>query len=118
MTHSDKFLQKTRQQLDDSIEQLDAATLSRLNRARQNALQCSRQNKVFRATWIPVSLTAALSLAIVAQWLWYEQPATETIATQQQISFDDLELISSNAEFELLEELEFISWLVVEENAG
>ncbi len=114
-SHND-FLNRSRQQLDDSIEHLDGETLSRLNQARQAALASQQKHSPFSRNWLPASVTAALSLAIIGSWLLYSTPQPDNLVQTAQL--DDLELLSSSTDLELLEELEFINWLVEEENAG
>ena len=47
------WLAKTVQQLDESARDLDAATLSRLNRARQAALAEVRHKRAGWSMWLP-----------------------------------------------------------------
>jgi len=115
MKHDDEFLQQSRKQLDDSIEHLDMETLSRLNQARQAALNSAQKQQRFH-DWLPASITAALSVLLVGGWLFSSSPDVKPIAQTPQL--DDLELLSSTADLDLLQDLEFINWLVEEQNAG
>ena len=56
------FLAKVKKQLDEQSEPLDAATLSKLNQARQAALsQLHPQGSRFKQSWLPASgLVAAV----------------------------------------------------------
>jgi len=116
MKDDENFLQQSRQQLDDSIEHLDMATLSRLNQARQSALIRSQKMPLLSRHWLPASVTAALSIAIIGGWLFTNNPAPHNMAQTTQL--DDLELITSNTDLELLQDLEFVHWLLEEQNAG
>jgi len=123
------FLQRSRKQLDDSAEALDGATLSRLNQARQKALQNypagRRPWRLFNVP-LPAGIMAGLSIAVVSGWLVLSQTPQTTpgpIASEQLVFNDeDLNMLSSDTELELLEQLEFVSWLLTEEldqnNAG
>ena len=115
MKYDDAFLKQSRKQLDDSIEHLDMHTLSRLNQARQAALESAQKQPRF-TNWLPASITAALSILLVGGWLFSSSPDVTHIAQTPQL--DDLELLSSTADLDLLQELEFINWLVEEQNAG
>lgn len=116
MNHDDDFLQQSRQQLDDSIEHLDMATLSRLNQARQAALNNTPAKNRWQHNWLPASITAALSILLLGGWLFSSSPDVNPVAHTPQL--DDLELLSSTADLDLLQDLEFINWLVEEQNAG
>lgn len=114
---SSAFLQGSNQLLDESVESLDAATLSQLNQARQKALAC-HHTKAFsplQKTAVFASLAfASLAIAAIASLLWLnipQQAATQQLAT----SYEDIEILTSYADLELLQDLEFVSWLLVEE---
>jgi hypothetical protein len=106
-----------------SAEELDAATLSRLNRARQNALaEFDRRHApraAWREGWRPALSVAAVSALAVALWVGREPanapspagalpPPAIASATSQAV---DLELILADENLELIEELEFYDWL-------
>ncbi|VAW66907.1 hypothetical protein MNBD_GAMMA09-3123 [hydrothermal vent metagenome] len=111
---NDDFLKQSRKQLNESADSLDAATLSRLNQARQKALKTHTKRR-FMPFKLPVAgIMASISIATIAGWLWTSQlPPVASV----QLAFDDedLNMLTSNAELELLEELEFVSWLVLEQ---
>lgn len=109
---SSAFLQGSNQLLDESVESLDAATLSRLNQARQKALAC-HHTKAFSPLQ-KTAVFASLAIAAIASLLWLnipQQAATQQLAT----SYEDIEILTSYADLELLQDLEFVSWLLVEE---
>lgn len=113
--NDNEFLEQSRQLLDDSAEHLDAHTLSRLNQARHRALEKShRGNRL--SLLLPASATAVVTLAVVSGWLWL---ARAPVQQQPQVAMDDLEIISSDTELDLLENLDFITWLAEEnQDAG
>ncbi len=123
------FLKQTRKLLDDSADSLDAATLSRLNQARQKALQSQRSNTGFLPFKLSIGATAgimaSISIAVVGSWLLLSQPGMQSQQIQPaQLVYDgeDLNMLVSDTELELLEQLEFVSWLVEQDrqqnNAG
>ena len=119
-TDNQAFLQQTRQLLDDSTEALDAATLSRLNQARQKALQQTggrRLPNLLFSPWASATLIAGFAVAAIAVVLWTAVP--QQLEQQQQYrlvnQLEDMDILMSETELELLDELEFISWLVDEE---
>jgi len=112
--NEDEFLQKSRQLLDESAQQLDAHTLSRLNQARQRAIDSRLHSRRFGLA-IPATATAVVTIAVVSGWLWMPH---SPVPQQPQIAMEDMEIISSDTELELLEDLDFIAWLAEEDHAG
>ncbi len=94
---------------DDSVERLDAATQSRLNQGRRRALQEIRETGSGGewASWVPAGgLAAAVVVAVV---VWQGTPVENNtpaagIAT-------DFEIILSEDSLDMLEDLEFYSWV-------
>ncbi len=111
------LLNKTRQALDESVDSLDASTLSRLNQARQQALRSKITRRNFVATWLPASVAAALVIAITVNMMPDFQKSIEPKELTEQ-AFDDIDIIASSAELDLLEDLEFVGWLIEEQDAG
>jgi len=118
------FAARAGQQLRDSVDELDAATLSRLNRARQVALETMDAANPMaaikrRAQWIPVGVAAAL--AVVTVTLWQGQPLTPVddpgliagpVIADESVDF---ELLLDDGELEMYAELEFFAWLPEDE---
>jgi len=115
----EKLLKNSKKILDESAESLDAATLSRLNQARQKALGSHTAAFSFKTSWIPASAFASLGIAVTTAWLLTSLP-DDTEQFQIAKVYEDMEMLTSETDLELLEQLEFVSWLVEEEqnNAG
>ncbi len=96
-----------RASLDDSVSRLDAATLSRLNQARQQALEESRR-PLFQRFWLPIS-AAAFAMLALAVVLPLQTPETPAPAT---------EYISATEDAELMEDLDLVLWLMEEDHAS
>lgn len=122
MSHDDKnivdkepgkkaFLQHTREQLDDSVNSLDAATLSRLNQARQKALNTPRPNFFLATGTGAVFASFTVAVLIVLLWTTMSSPPREQQLAQQ---YEDIDMLTSDADLDLLEDLEFVSWLIEE----
>ena len=94
---------------DDSVERLDAATLSRLNQGRQKALEEVRVAGPAGqwARWVPAGGLAAA--AVVAVVVWQGAPV-ETSAPAAG-SAADFEIMLSEDSLDMLEDLEFYSWI-------
>ena len=94
---------------DDSVEQLDAATLSRLNQGRQKALDEVRAAGPAGqwARWVPAGGLAAAAVVAVVVWqgtlVEHGAPAATNAA--------DFEIMLSEDSLDMLEDLEFYSWI-------
>lgn len=94
---------------DDSVEQLDAATLSRLNQGRQQALQEIRDTGSGGewARWVPAGGIAAA--AVVAVVVWQGMPVEHSAPAAGTAT--DFEIMLSEDSLDMLEDLEFYSWM-------
>lgn len=101
--------QAAKEAFDRSVDRLDAATLSRLNRRRQAALAEASSSSVFAARewlrWLPATGIAAAALLVL---LVQHGPDDVEVITAPA---PDLEILLSEESLEMLEELEFYSWL-------
>jgi len=109
---------RARRAFDDSVEALDAATLSRLNRARQAALAGAGSDRV-ASGWRPVAAAAAVAVLAVALWLGQapEEPLAEreTVVALAPEEAEDLEIVLHDDNLDMLAELEFYDWVDSEE---
>jgi hypothetical protein len=106
------WIAQAKQLLDDSARDLDGASVSRLNRARQVALQQAAR-RAPRQWLLPTGLASACALLLaVAIWQPHhgnvssaaKSTASETIATDTDITADE-----DSPEF--YQDLEFYAWL-------
>ena len=111
-TDVDKVIQKTVNALDESIEHLDAPTLSRLNQARHQALAATEKPRLFNSQWIKAGAFAILLVTVINGLLFLSTPKTQHMHT------DDFELVVVNDDFELLQNLDFVAWMIEEEHAS
>jgi hypothetical protein len=104
------FADKTGKALEQANEDLDAATLSRLNQARQTALaELEAPRFASGKRWIPATAVAASVLVATVLWLGREPGMTESNQIAEQL--EDLDILLSDEDFELYDDLEFYSWL-------
>ena len=104
------FADKASKALEQANEHLDAATLSRLNQARQAALtELGSSHTVAGSRWLPMGALAASVLVATVLWLGRDPGTTDTNQIAEQ--FEDLDILLSGEEFELYDDLEFFSWL-------
>lgn len=90
-----------RNSLDDSVASLDAATLSRLNQARQQALEESRR-PLLQRIWLPVSAAAFAALAVAVLLPFQQAPAPDPAA----------EFLGATEDAALVEDLDLVLWLM------
>ena len=102
--------------LDDSVLDIDAATLSRLNQARQQALASPARISLWRG-WVPAGTAAAAALAFaIALPLNMQQVAQPTDdSLSMPVLTEDVSLAALE-DTELLEDLDMMLWLVEVEN--
>ncbi len=109
---NDKLENHTRQTLDNSVDELDAATLSRIRQVRARAMEKAEGKSI---NWFGVT-SGALATASVMVFAVIILMRSETLP--QTVPVDDIELISSSESFEFYEDLEFYQWLETNELAG
>lgn len=100
---------KSRAAFDASVEATDAATRSRLARARSGALgELDRRRFGRAAAWAPAGAAAA---AVVAALLWQREHAPVPVTQQPVVAFEDLDIVTGGEDFDLLgEDADFIAW--------
>lgn len=102
------FNKRAKELLDESVESLDGPTRSRLHRARSNAV--ARAGQPAPSSWFGWTTAGALaaSLAVAAIYVDRRPPPLPSIYEDelQQAAAEDIELLT---------DLDFIAWLVLEE---
>ena len=107
----EQLAQAAKMEFDQSVDGLDAATVSRLNRGRQAALAAARRPVRQWLRWIPATgVAAAVVLALVIQ----QGPGDVDVIAAPAA---DLEMLLSEESIEMLEDLEFYSWLDAEDES-
>ncbi len=111
--NDDKRLEQSAKALfDDSVERMDAATLSKLNQGRQAAIAEVAAAGTSRQwlRWVPATgmATAALVAIIVMRG-----PATVDVPLAADPTPTDFEILMGEDALEMIEDLEFYSWIDV-----
>jgi len=106
------LLESVIESLDESVEHLDAHTLSRLNQARHRALAQAEKPRLLNPQWLKVATFAVLLVTVINGWQFF---STSNI---QQMNTDDFEMVIANEDFELLQDLDFVAWMIEEEHAS
>lgn len=109
----DRFARDAKALFDASVDELDAATLSKLNRGRHRALD---ELGSARANWMRWAPAAGVAAAVVlAVTLTMRQPVdVEALPA----TVTDMEILLGEESIEMLEDLEFYSWLDTVESEG
>lgn len=102
------FEDRASQLFNDSVEQLDGATLSRLNQGRHRALEELHKPAIVRwGRWAPaLGVAAAATVAVV---IMNGQPVVDVGAGP--VTASDFEMLLEAESLEMLEDLEFFSVL-------
>ena len=108
--NEDELNSNIKKSLDDSIDSLDANTLSDIRQIRANAIDKAKRNNysVFssKKQGFLIGGVATACVMLLTVVLLLNSPTS-----MQSIPAEDIELISSSDSFELYEELEFYEWL-------
>ncbi|MGH8224189.1 MAG: hypothetical protein ACREQZ_14565 [Woeseiaceae bacterium] len=108
---------KSRAAFDESVESLDAATRSRLARARARALEeLHRRRLSWSVAWVPVGAAAA---ALVAVMLWQGKENGDPPPDPALAALEDLDMMAGGEDFDMLDEDEgFYVWAAQEMSDG
>ena len=106
--------------LEDSAQNLDAATASRLNRARQGALAAARPRRMRPSWFVPAGLASACALLLAVAVAWHV-PGVPTAFPDSQanaVGDSDMDLVSSDDGIEFYQDLDFYAWLDAQSQDG
>jgi hypothetical protein len=107
----DPIEQRARQLFDAGAASLDAHTLSRLNQARHTALDAARKDRVVMPHWLmPAGSAAAMALVAVVT-VQYMRDAPHAEVNTSVNALEDMDIIASNEELDLLQDVDFYDWL-------
>lgn len=99
-----QFINAAKSGFDNSVEQLDAETLSRLNTIKNIALDSGKKK---HRQWILYPAGAFVTACLAVIIFSVVQPDTSTTP----IKAEDIEILSASEGFDLYEDLEFYQWL-------
>jgi hypothetical protein len=105
----DDFAAQAKRRFDESVERIDGATQSKLTRARHAALAKAGSARPGWYQWVPAAGVAAA--AAVAVVIWTGNPAIEGTGSPE---VADIEILLTEDSLEMLEDLEFYSWIDLE----
>lgn len=110
----DAFEKQVKAAFDESVDALDAATLSKLNRSRHEALEELRRPRHQWTRWMPATGVAAAALIAIVLL----QSPTVVNDVFEPAALTDMEILLGEESIEMLEDLEFYSWIDVAETEG
>jgi hypothetical protein len=114
---NDKRLTETTKQLfDESVDSLNAATLSRLNKGRHEAL-AELQNATSSRQWVRWAPATGIAAAALVAVMVMRGPAEVTLP-EVPVTASDIEILLDDQALEMLEDLEFYSWIDASDLAG
>jgi hypothetical protein len=104
----DPFEERSRELFDNSVERLDAQTRSRLNQARQRALAEIGKGSA-RRYWLGLPIGGLAVAALMA--LILIRPGEPPGSDSASVMLDDFDIVADADNFELVQDVEFYSWL-------
>lgn len=106
----DPLEQRSRELFDDSVGRLDARTRSRLNQARQQALNEAKKGAT-RRYWLTAPLGGLAATVLIALVLITGRETTVPRHESGALPLDDFDIVAEADNLELLRDVEFYSWL-------
>jgi hypothetical protein len=105
---NEQFATQAKAYFDDSVQRLDAATLSRLNKGRHQAL--AHQGRARPVSWFRWMPATGIAAAVLVTMIVIRGPAGGDVIPAP-MTASDLEILLEEDGLELFEDLEFYSWL-------
>ena len=106
----DPLEQRSRELFEDSVGRLDARTRSRLNQARQQAL--NELNKgATRRYWLMAPLGGLAAAVLIAVVMLSGRETVAPPSESAALPLDDFDIVADADSLELLQDVEFYSWL-------
>ncbi len=116
-TGDERFAEQAKALFDESVDSIDAARLSQLNQARHRALEELERGRAV-IPWQRVLPAGGAAAAVALAVLLVIGPDEDGIEIPPATAETDFELLMNEDSLEMLEELEFYSWLSLEKLEG
>ncbi len=108
---NEQFERSAKALFDESVDSLDAATLSKLNQGRQAALAAADAPRLW-LRWVPA---AGMATAVLVAVLVMRGPDMVDVPFAANPMPGDFEMLMGDDALEMIEELDFYSWIDVAE---
>lgn len=107
----DPLEERSRELFEESVERLDARTRSRLNQARQRALEEIKKGST-RRYWLAVPIGGLAAAALVALILIRGGGGAGVSQLENGGSMlDDFDIVADSDNLDMIQDVEFYSWL-------
>jgi len=116
--NDEEFARKAKAVFDDSVDTLDANTLSRLNRSRHAALQQGTRSRSRLTQWLPAGGMVAAALVVALVLRSNDTIDTDVSDLASTMAATEFEILLTDDSLEMLEELEFYTWMELEEEGA
>ena len=80
--------------------------------AQQKGLLLAQRPHPAASRWLKAGAFAVLLITVINGWMLFSTPDV------QQLNTDVLEMVIANEDFELLQDLDFVAWMIEEDHAG
>jgi hypothetical protein len=108
----DDFAGMAKRRFDESVGRIDGGTQSRLTRARHAALAEAASARLAPQWWLPATGVAGAAVLAVVLWTTIT-PSPDAGAP----ALADIEILLTDDSLEMLEDLEFYSWIDLDEES-
>lgn len=105
------FAKQAKARFDESVARIDGATQSKLTQARHAALAELAAPRPAWVQWVPAAGVAAAAVVVVV--MWSGAPQVDELAAPDAAA--DMEILLTEDSLEMLEDLEFYSWIDLDE---
>lgn len=110
-----QFVKQVCENLDASLERIDAETRHKLITAREKAL--AQRQPIFTFNWSNAAFATAFTVALAILIVTTQLPFTTNNVLEEE-GIEAMELMAAQDTLELYEELEFYTWLAEEDAAS
>ena len=113
----EQFLNEVKQSLDAGMENIDEKILLRLLKIRHQAIleaEGRKKRMFFLPRWVQASAFATIATAIVLVVVWLYDQRPEFFLKNP----EDFEIVSSQDQMELYEDLDFYKWLAASDSTS
>ena len=109
MNNSEEFEKKAKVLLEQSLDDLSPDITRRLQQTRYAALEKAKPRSIW--SFYPQAATAVFAIAVISVSLFFNFDNNQLNKTELAMEAD-IEMLTANESLDLMEDLEFMQWLV------